>query len=337
MFRFYTNTSKKDEIKESSFWQNQLIQAGCDEELIKKIIQTKAIQNYKHLYQVVERYNSSSLTLEYNHNIHEVWELLCFSGEPQAIQYAMEHEQLTAETKNKFGETGFHLACRSGFSMGIEASLLLKDSKGNNIDPLIKTKSGNTGFSCACWSGSPKAIDKSLELKNAKGEHIDPLDKTDRKLTGFHWACLSGSPLAMEKSLNAKNIKGQKLNFLDTTFAGATGFHFACMSGSLAAIKNSLKLKNSRGERIDPYEKTYNRETGLHLASKSGSLAAVIFLRHKLNLDPLEQDDHGNDAFWRAEQSDNPSLIKSALLTPLSINLEEETECEEPQYKKYKL
>jgi ankyrin repeat protein len=340
MFRLYTGVKKQDETKDISYWQHKLIQVGCSEDLIMKLIQLKVIENYEHLYEVIKKYNGHAVFKEYKiNNINEIWELLCLSGEPRAIQYAIEKEGLTAETKNKFGETGFHLACRSGCSDGIERSLLIRDINGNLIDPLVKTKADNTGFTCACWSGSSTAISKCLEAKNVKGDSIDPLDKTDREISGFHWACMSGSPLAIEKSLNVKNSQGESINFLDISLTGVTGFHYACMSGSLAAIKKSLEIKDSQGRRINPYYKTRSDgQTGLHLACKSGSLAAVIYLRHELNFDPMMKDEHGNDAFWYAEQSDNASLVKEALLAPLStIDLESNEAHQEPPYKKYKL
>lgn len=339
MFRFYTDVKKQNETKDMSYCYDQFIQVGCSEDLIKKIMQSNVIENYKHLYEVVKKYNSSSVFKEYNNNIKEAWEIFCLSGEPRAIQYAIDKEGLTAETKNKFGETGFHLACRSGCSSGIERSLLIRDINGNFIDPLVRTKADNTGFTCACWSGSSVAISKSLEVKNVKGEKIDPLDKTDREVSGFHWACMSGSPLAIEKSLSVQNLQGKSLNFLDITLPGVTGFHYACMSGSLAAIKKSLELKDSWGRRIDPYYKTRSdRQTGLHLACKSGSIAAVIYLRDQLNFDPMTKDEHGYNAFWYAEQSDNTSLVKEALLAPMSVlNSENDEDCQEPQNKKYKL
>ena len=42
------------------------------------------------------------------------WEIFCLSGEPKAIDYAIQNKNLTRETKGLFGRNALHYAALSG-------------------------------------------------------------------------------------------------------------------------------------------------------------------------------------------------------------------------------
>lgn len=84
------------EIKGILYWDNKLIEAGCNKDLLKKVIQSNIIQNYKNLYRAFMNMPYKDRT-----HINDSWEIFYLSGEPRAIHYTIYHEGIATDTKNK--------------------------------------------------------------------------------------------------------------------------------------------------------------------------------------------------------------------------------------------
>jgi len=114
-------------------WKEKLIAFGCDPILVEKTIKTDAIFDYKNLCNTL-----LLITLADIKKIAAVWELLCLSGEVNAIHYAMTHEGLEGHTFNQCQENPLHLAAWSGNIAAIQCAL--------QIPTLDRFKLSNMGY-----------------------------------------------------------------------------------------------------------------------------------------------------------------------------------------------
>jgi len=301
------------ETQDKSYWVNKLIIAGCNKELLDKVLHANVIQNYKNLYHAF-----TQIKYRFRIKINMPWELFCLSGDPRAIAYAMEHEKITADTSNQWGESPLHLAAYSGSPSAMAKALELKDAKGQSIDPLAKTATQDTVLHYAALSGSPSAMDKALILKDAKGQSIDPLAKTASQETILHLAALSGSPSAMAKALELKDAKGQSIDIFAKTASQQTVLHLAALSGSPSAMAKALELKDAKGQSIDVLAKTASQETVLHYAAYIGSPSAMdkaLTLKDAKgqSIDPLAKTASQETVLHYAAYSGSPSAMDKAL------------------------
>ncbi len=136
------------ETKNSAYWKNKLIAAGCNQVLLKEAIKSGVIQNYKNLYLAF-----AHLQREMKKNIDQQWMLCCLSGEPRAIWHAIQHRGLNAETQDIFGNNALHYAAMNG---NPEAVIFLRQL---GLDPNTTNDSGRDAFAWADISKQPaKAI-----------------------------------------------------------------------------------------------------------------------------------------------------------------------------------
>jgi hypothetical protein len=268
------------ETQNKSYWVNKLIVAGCNKELLDKVLHANVIQNYKNLYHAF-----TQMLYKYRVKINDPWILFCLSGDPRAIAYAMEHDKITADTSNQWGESPLHLAAYSGSPSAMAKALELKDAKGQSIDPLAKTASQETVLHYAAYSGSPSAMAKALELKDAKGQSIDPLAKTASQQTVLHLAASSGSPSAV---MYLRVLSHEFCLEFDPTTPDANGhdaFWYADQSQNSAGVRAALlapieivRAENSKNKDEKAIPETAKKEVAQipqHKPGKSSGCAVM--------------------------------------------------------------
>ncbi|XP_035664099.1 uncharacterized protein LOC118407689 [Branchiostoma floridae] len=170
---------------------------------------------------------------------------------------------------NRLGETGLHWACRGGHDKVVE--LLIK----NGADVNVTDKYGSTGLHKACGGGNGKVVE--LLIKN--GVDLNVTNKNGD--TGLHLACYNGHDKVLE--LLIKN--GADINV--TNAYGNTGLHKACLGGHDKFVE--LLIENGADLNV-PNE---HGDTGLHEACRGGHDKFVeVLIKNGADLNVTNKNGH---------------------------------------------
>ncbi len=253
-----TNSLFHTKTKQLKHWRSKLVASGCQKNVLLQVAVTGAIRNYKNLYHAFMK-----VWYGYRIQMKESWELMCLSGDVSAIQYAVQHEQLTKDTKNKFGDNALLLAALSG-----SAAQMRFAYETVGIDAHSENDAGVNALLNAAFSGNIEAIDFAYRALK-----LDPANKAKDKANVYHYAALSGNISALKHVIKIfKNIK-----LTDTSELGETLLHFAARSGSVPMMQFVM---DDLG--FDPRELDCSGENFLYYAIRSGDTAAFKYALKKL-------------------------------------------------------
>ena len=133
--------------KLAKHWQQRLLDAGCDPKPLNKLIETKAVKNYKKLYEACRRVTDPGAKLETT--ISYDWELIALSGElPAIVSYLSLSKRIPSSPDWFAGNLHlFHLVAASGSvaAMTELARRGFNPAKSTGADDSILSLSATTG------------------------------------------------------------------------------------------------------------------------------------------------------------------------------------------------
>lgn len=246
------------------YWKDKLIAAGCNQGQLEKVIHADVIRNYKKLYR-------SLLCFEYVfRNIIWAWELYCLSGEPTAIQYAVQQEQLTHNTKGWHGLNALHHAALSGSIEAIRYAIETLKIPANS-----KADKGANALHYAARSGSVEAMRYLIETLNIAANSTDT-----NGINALHYAAYGGSVEAMKYAIETLKIPANS-----TANRGGNALHYAALSGSVEAVRFVRQLSYENDLKLEPTLRDFDEHDAFWYAKESSSAAAI---KDALNL-PIEE------------------------------------------------
>lgn len=235
------------ETKNVDYWKDKLIEAGCDPEILKKVIMSGAVKDYKNLYRGFTHTTFRSL------KPNKAWQLFCLSGEKSAIKYAEDHEGLNKDLMRHFWDNPGQYIAISGNKEGFDyfigkfgydkssseyLSYMPSIFKSGNVE-FIKHTIEDLGFDpynkfvplSAIESKSVATVDYMLSLG------LYDIKITDHKGRNLlHYAALFGNVPVM-KHLITLGFDPKEVSIGDYNI-----LHFAAMSGSIPAMKFAIEL-----------------------------------------------------------------------------------------------
>lgn len=275
-------------------WKEKLIAAARDEKeklFFEKFINRGLIKNYEKLYHSFLHLRLGQVKIEHD------WELICLSGEKEAVETAYKNKEFSPESRTYVGFAPQQLIAVSG---DIETWQYIRSLP--NFDPLYKTPSGSTLLIAATHSGSLEVIKDILKI-----EGIDPLSTTTYGSNALLESPLGGNPKVLEFFLT--DLRFKNLNPLAKTTRGTNLFHMAAWSGSPKMI--TFVADNIKG--LDPLAVNNDGMNLLHFAAQTSSIESVKLILNRYKINPTVKDNKGHDAFFYAERSINATEIKNEL------------------------
>lgn len=163
------------QTKRIPFWKDKLLTLGYNSDQLGQMIHANAIENYKKLYRTLLDVGNRQKLL--------AWELFCLSGEPTAIQHAIQSEGLTAQTKGLFDRNALHYVAWSG---SVEAMRYAIETL--KIDPKSVDNNGKNALHYAAWDGSVEGMRYAIATLK-----VDPKSVDGNGKNALHYAAWGGS------------------------------------------------------------------------------------------------------------------------------------------------
>lgn len=318
------------EIKDIAYWRNKLIEVGCDSQLLKQIIGLKfhglpVIDDYRKLFK------SLSNLKQFNIKVTALWELLCLSGKPIAIWYAIKYENLLPSTTNADGMNPLHWVALSGdvqgMDMVIDALIIAPDSVDN---------SGYNALHYAAIAGHIEAMKHAVNQLNISANSVAKDDATCLILAagGGHDIAMQcaadlGAPVeaVTTDNINAFLIAADRghikamacakrlgIDVLSVYSDGKDALLIAAAAGQPLAMEQAVAL----GVPIESTGRTYNDDNALLVAAEAGELASME-KAIELGIDPHSTNAKDMNALHMACAGGKLPTVKFSIET-LNIN-----------------
>jgi ankyrin repeat protein len=273
----------RKELRDMFYWREKLIAAGCPQAFLKPLEQTRAVRDYKNLHRTLAKLS--------NFQVNELWELLCLSGEVTALQYAIQHANLTSDTKNASGEKASHFVALSGnvasFQFLIKRFNIKKPSEG--VDGMNESH-------YAAMSGNIECIDKTI-----RHFKIDPTSVNQFGETLAHFAARSHQFAALKHVITTYKLKPTI-----RTSKNESLLH-ACVN-NVNMLKQVIQEYN-----LDPYSMDSDNATLLHVTAKAGNIEGVQYVIGKYQIDPKQKDKFGSTLLHYATGNGCVAMMKFAV------------------------
>lgn len=219
----------------------------------------------------------------------QLWQLICWSGEPIALACLFEMKIVDKKTKNETRKNILHFVARSGSVAMMDEAVEL------GVDPKAVDRYGNTVLHVATSSKNVAAMEKAV----ARG--VDVYAVNNAGSNALHMATLAGSVAAMEKAIEFG------INPKDMTYDQQNLLHLASSSGEVAAIEKAIALGFTDFSLVDS-----DGVSAFHYAIRSRNLAAVEKVL-QLGVDPTMADEIGINMLHYAATLNDVSLFERAI------------------------
>ncbi len=190
----------------NKLWIKAFTNLNYAEELIKNLMALNAIKDYFNLYRVL-----SNLPKGIRLRISHVWQWLCISGEPNAIDIGIQKKIITENERNPNEDNILYYAVLSGVPAQLDKIIELNDElvKQQTAKSVIRLDTTSVDylniFHFAILSGKREQIQKVLKIEEKFFLELDRMVKKKNKHP-LHLAVVSNSPEQVDELMEMFDV-----------------------------------------------------------------------------------------------------------------------------------